>query len=319
MQSFLASGISGITLKITNMKKKFSIGIDLGGTKVEAIVLDNKNNILMRERVFTEGEKGPDHVINQIFSLYTKSLKSIKNNSHTIGIGTPGSISKSSNLLKNSNILSLNGLPFKKLIEEKIQNNIIIENDANCFALAEALMGAGKGYSCVFGVIMGTGVGGGIVINKKIWQGPQNIAGEWGHTVIDPQGPRCFCGAKGCIGCFISGAGLEKKIYIETGKKISAQNFFKLKVINSQFKEIKQDFFERYGQALANLINILDPNIVILGGGLSNINNLYTKGTQEVYKRIFTDTPSTPIVKNKLGDSAGVIGAAFLGKEETTQ
>ena len=106
-------------------------------------------------------------------------------------------------------------------------------------------MGAGKGYSCVFGVIMGTGVGGGIVINKTIWQGPQNIAGEWGHTVIDPQGPRCFCGAKGCISCFISGAGLEKKIFIETGKKISAQNFFKLKVINSQFKEIKQDFFNK--------------------------------------------------------------------------
>ncbi|MEY5020964.1 MAG: hypothetical protein RJA91_508, partial [Pseudomonadota bacterium] len=197
----------------------------------------------------------------------------------------------------------------------KLVHDIVIENDANCFALAEALMGAGKGYPSVFGVIMGTGCGGGIVFDGKIRQGPQNIAGEWGHMVIDPQGSPCYCGASGCVESFISGGGIEKRIKNKTGKSISAIDFFSIPLIDESLKNIKQDFYARFGQALANLINILDPDIVVLGGGLSNEKSLYKEGVEEVYKRIFNDVPSTPIVRNILGDSAGVIGAALIGKQ----
>jgi fructokinase len=205
-------------------------------------------------------------------------------------------------------------LSLQALLEVKLVHDIIIENDANCFAIAEALMGAGKGYPSVFGVIMGTGCGGGIVFDGKIRQGPQNIAGEWGHMVIDPQGEPCYCGANGCVESFISGGGLEKTIKNKTGHIISAVDFFNTPLKDESLKNIKQDFYKHFGQALANLINILDPDMVVLGGGLSNEQSLYKECIYEVYARIFNDVPSTPIVKNKLGDSAGVIGAALIGR-----
>jgi len=296
------------------MTSSHHIGIDLGGTKIEVAVLDSQDNIIFRERLLTEAHLGSDHIFNQIHTLYGKALISIQNKTHTLGLGTPGSISKKTHLLKNSNTLCLNRLPLQALLEDKLVHDIIIENDANCFALAEALMGAGKGYPSVFGIIMGTGCGGGIVFDGKIRQGPQNIAGEWGHMVIDPQGEACYCGANGCVESFISGGGLEKRIKNKTGIIISAVDFFNPLLKEESLRNIKQDFYERFGQALANLINILDPDIVILGGGLSNEESLYKEGVNEVYARIFNDVPSTPIVKNKLGDSAGVIGAALIGR-----
>ena len=297
------------------MASTYHIGIDLGGTKIEVAVLDGQEKILFRERLFTEAHLGSEHIFQQIHALYSKAVRSIHNKSHTLGLGTPGSISKKTYLLKNSNTLCLNDLPLQTLLEDKLVHDIVIENDANCFALAEALMGAGKGYPSVFGVIMGTGCGGGIVFDGKIRQGPQNIAGEWGHMVIDPQGSPCYCGASGCVESFISGGGIEKRIKNKTGKSISAIDFFSIPLIDESLKNIKQDFYARFGQALANLINILDPDIVVLGGGLSNEKSLYKEGVDEVYKRIFNDVPSTPIVRNILGDSAGVIGAALIGKQ----
>ena len=296
------------------MVSNYHIGIDLGGTKIEVAVLDSQDNIIFRERLLTEAHLGSDHIFNQIHTLYGKALISIQNKTHTLGLGTPGSISKNTHLLKNSNTLCLNSLPLQALLEDKLVHDIIIENDANCFALAEALMGAGKGYPSVFGIIMGTGCGGGIVFDGKIRQGPQNIAGEWGHMVIDPQGEPCYCGANGCVESFISGGGLEKRIKNKTGIIISAVDFFNPLLKDESLRNIKQDFYARFGQALANLINILDPDVVILGGGLSNEESLYKEGVSEVYARIFNDVPSTPIVKNKLGDSAGVIGAALIGR-----
>lgn len=296
------------------MAANYHIGIDLGGTKIEVAVLDSQDNILFRERLLTEAHLGSEHIFNQIYLLYTKAIVSIQNKNHTLGLGTPGSISKKTHLLKNSNTLCLNGLPLQSLLEDKLVHDIIIENDANCFALAEALMGAGKGYPSVFGVIMGTGCGGGIVFDGKIRQGPQNIAGEWGHMVIDPQGSPCYCGANGCVESFISGGGLEKRIQDKTGNTITAIDFFKTSLKDESLKKIKQDFYAHFGQALANLINILDPDIVVLGGGLSNEESLYKEGVDEVYARIFNDIPTTPIVKNLLGDSAGVIGAALIGR-----
>ena len=296
------------------MVSNYHIGIDLGGTKIEVAVLDSQDNIIFRERLLTEAHLGSDHIFNQIHTLYGKALISIQNKTHTLGLGTPGSISKNTHLLKNSNTLCLNSLPLQALLEDKLVHDIIIENDANCFALAEALMGAGKGYPAVFGIIMGTGCGGGIVFDGKIRQGPQNIAGEWGHMVIDPQGEPCYCGANGCVESFISGCGLEKRIKNKTGIIISAVDFFNPLLKDESLRNIKEDFYARFGQALANLINILDPDIVVLGGGLSNEESLYKEGVSEVYARIFNDVPSTPIVKNKLGDSAGVIGAALIGR-----
>jgi fructokinase len=280
-------------------------------------ILDSQDKILFRERLFTEAHLGSEHIFDQIHALYSKAVMSIQNKSHTLGLGTPGSISKKTHLLKNSNTLCLNDLPMQALLEDKLVHDIVIENDANCFALAEAIMGAGIGYPSVFGVIMGTGCGGGIVFDGKIRQGPQNIAGEWGHMVIDPQGSPCYCGANGCVESFISGGGLEKIIRNTTGNSISAIDFFTMPLKDESLKKIKQDFYARFGQALANLINILDPDIVVLGGGLSNEKSLYKEGIEEVYKRIFNDVPSTPIVKNILGDSAGVIGAALIGKRLT--
>ena len=299
------------------MASTYHIGIDLGGTKIEVAALDSQDKILFRERLFTEAHLGSEHIFDQIHALYSKAVMSIQNKSHTLGLGTPGSISKKTHLLKNSNTLCLNDLPMQALLEDKLVHDIVIENDANCFALAEAIMGAGIGYPSVFGVIMGTGCGGGIVFDGKIRQGPQNIAGEWGHMVIDPQGSPCYCGANGCVESFISGGGLEKIIRNTTGNSISAIDFFTMPLKDESLKKIKQDFYARFGQALANLINILDPDIVVLGGGLSNEKSLYKEGIEEVYKRIFNDVPSTPIVKNILGDSAGVIGAALIGKRLT--
>lgn len=299
------------------MVSNYHIGIDLGGTKIEVAVLDSQDKILFRERLFTEAHLGSKHIFDQIYALYSKAVMSIQNKSHTLGLGTPGSISKKTHLLKNSNTLCLNDLPMQTLLEDKLVHDIVIENDANCFALAEAIMGAGIGYPSVFGVIMGTGCGGGIVFDGKIRQGPQNIAGEWGHMVIDPQGLPCYCGASGCVESFISGGGLEKRIKNTTGNSISAMDFFRIPLKDESLKKIKQDFYARFGQALANLINILDPDIVVLGGGLSNEESLYKEGIEEVYKRIFNDVPTTPIVKNILGDSAGVIGAALIGKRLT--
>ncbi|MFZ9614663.1 MAG: ROK family protein, partial [Candidatus Methylopumilus sp.] len=260
------------------MASNYHIGIDLGGTKIEVAVLDSQEKILFRERLLTEAHLGSEHIFNQIHLLYTKAVVSIQNKTHTLGLGTPGSISKKTHLLKNSNTLCLNGLPLQSLLEDKLVHDIVIENDANCFALAEALMGAGKGYPSVFGVIMGTGCGGGIVFDGKIRQGPQNIAGEWGHMVIDPQGSPCYCGANGCVESFISGGGLERRIQDKTGSTLSAMDFFNTPLKNESLKKIKQDFYARFGQALANLINILDPDIVVLGGGLSNEQSLYKEG-----------------------------------------
>ena len=299
------------------MSTHYHIGIDLGGTKIEVVILNSQEKILFRERLLTEANLGSEHIFKQIHSLYKKAVVSIQNKTHTLGLGTPGSISQKTHLLKNSNTLCLNGLPLQSILEDKLAHNVAIENDANCFALAEALMGSGRGYPFVFGVILGTGCGGGIVIDGNIRQGAQNIAGEWGHMVIDPQGPRCYCGANGCVESFISGGGLEKRIQDKTGRKISAIDFFNTPLKDESLKKIKQDFYARFGQALANLINILDPDIVVLGGGLSNEKSLYKEGINEVYARIFNDVPTTPIVKNMLGDSSGVVGAALVGQKLT--
>jgi fructokinase len=241
------------------------------------------------------------------------AFESIKNEAHTLGIAAPGSVSKKTQLLRNSNTLCLNGLPLKLKIEEKLGKKIAIENDANCFSLAEASLGAGKEYSCVFGIIMGTGCGGGFVFNKKLRTGPQLLSGEWGHSTIDLSGPDCYCKKKGCIETYISGSGLEKIISKELGDKTSSADFLNKDNFNEKEQRVINNFYRYFGIAVSNVINVIDPDVIIIGGGLSNHDGLYKTGKREIYKNIFSNEQSTPIIKNILGDSAGVIGAAIIG------
>lgn len=293
----------------------YKIGIDLGGTKIEGIVLDKELKEVFRKRISTEQEKGYEHIINNIASLYSSLASEINQAPHTFGIGTPGSISARTGFLKNSNTTCLNGKPFLQDLETKIDRKVSIENDANCFAMTEALMGAGTGKKLVFGVIMGTGCGGGIVYDHKVIRGIQSIAGEWGHSTIDPKhGPECYCGKRGCIETYISGGGLENRYSDLTGNKIPLEKIVGLyRSGDQEAAKIMTDFFDNFGIALSNLINTLDPDVVVLGGGLSNIEEVYTIGIESVKKYIFNDVLETPIVKNKAGDSAGVFGAALIG------
>ena len=284
------------------------IGIDLGGTKTEGIILNDNLEPIERKRIPTP-QNDYNAILNSVVDL-VNDLKT-KTNDSTIGICTPGAISKKTGLIKNSNTQCLIGMPLKEDLEKALGKKVSMENDANCFAMAEAKMGAAKDYDVVFGVIMGTGVGGGIVINKKIHHGRTNIAGEWGHHTLHQNGNKCYCGKNGCVETYISGPALEKRWNEITGKKDSLpqiiQNFDDDKAI-----QWKNEFLHNFGTALANVIDILDPDAIVLGGGVSNVSFLYDEGKKAVYDSVFSDLVDTPILKNQLGDSAGVFGASLL-------
>lgn len=298
----------------------FRIGIDLGGTKIEGIVLDANGAELYRKRMPTEQQHGYAHILNRIKSLHDDLVAHVDGAPHTVGIGTPGAISRRTGLLKNSNTVCLNGQPLKSDLEKLFGRTIEIQNDANCFAMAEALHGAGKGKNLVFGVIMGTGCGGGIVYKGEAITGPQAIAGEWGHTSIDPNGPGCYCGQRGCVETYISGGGAESRYAERYGEKKSfveiERGYYRGEPTATEFMKT---FFRNFGRSLANVIDILDPDVVVLGGGVSNFKTLYTEGVAEVTRQIFSDSLETPILKNQLGDSAGVIGAALVGSESNAK
>jgi fructokinase len=288
----------------------YKIGIDLGGTKTEGVLVDEQFQVIERKRVPTNQNNGYESILNIIKDLIS-DLKEKNNEKTSIGVCTPGALSKESGLIKNSNTQCLIGKDLKNDLEKILEQEISIENDANCFALAEARLGAAKIHETVFGVIMGTGVGGGLVIDGKIHTGRTNIAGEWGHHCIKPNGNKCYCGRKGCVETYISGPALEKK-----WNQLTNQNASVLDIIrNSQenaYKTWKNEFLENFGLSLANVIDILDPDAIVLGGGLSNIPFLYDEGKNLVYENVFSDTVDTPILKNQLGDSAGVFGACIL-------
>ncbi len=286
----------------------YKLGVDLGGTKIEAILLDDSLNVLERKRVATPKENYSE-IIETISDLVLETSKNISD--FSLGVCTPGAISKKTGLIKNSNTQCLIGKPLKEDLEKKLQKNILMENDANCFVTAESKMGAGKNFDFVFGVIMGTGVGGGITVNGKLHSGRTNIAGEWGHHTLHQNGNQCYCGKSGCVETYISGPALEKKWQSLTGEFKSVPEI--ILEIDSDFgKSWKSEFLENFGFGLANVIDILDPDAIVLGGGLSNIDFLYTDGKKSVYEKVFSDLVDTPILKNELGDSAGVYGAALL-------
>ena len=292
------------------------IGIDLGGTKIEGILLNTHGEEISRKRIPTLREEGYDSILERMVSLI-ESMKTTSDLDVSIGVCTPGAISPATGVMKNSNTQCLIGKPLKDDLEYRLDQKVSLENDANCFALAETVLGAGKGNNVVFGVIMGTGVGGGIILNGKIHRGRHFIAGEWGHHVIVENGRECYCSNRGCVEAYISGTALEKRWMELTGEKKRMENIIPL-FNNDKYRDIllkwKIEFLNHFGQALANIVNILDPDIIVLGGGLSNIDFLYEVGKQAVYDHVFSDVIDTSIIKNKLGDSAGVFGAALLGE-----
>ena len=286
------------------------IGIDLGGTKIEGILLDESLNVVKKIRIPTEQEKGYISIIQSITSLVDE-LKSKSNSEVTIGLSTPGAISKKTGLIKNSNTQCIIGKPLQEDLQKGLEHEITIENDANCFALAEATLGAAKNYDVVFGVIMGTGVGGGIIINGKIHRGRTNIAGEWGHHTLKQNGNNCYCGKNGCVETYLSGPALEKRWTELTGKADSLE-LITNNLNDSKANQWKSEFLANFGASLANVIDILDPDAIVLGGGVSNVPFLYDEGRDAVYDQVFSDLVDTPILQNKLGDSAGVFGACLL-------
>jgi len=286
------------------------IGIDLGGTKIEGILTDESYKTISRKRIPTNQDKGYSSILESIKSLVLE-LSQESDDKVSVGICTPGALSLDSGLIKNSNTQCLIGKDLQSDLRNILHYDLSIENDANCFALAEAKLGAGKNSNLVFGVIMGTGVGGGIIINGKIHRGRTNIAGEWGHHCLHNEGNSCYCGNKGCVETYLSGPALEKN-----WSQLSGLNQSLSEIIQNSdkknFQKWRQIFLDNFGLALANVIDILDPDIIVLGGGVSNIDFLYNEGKNTVYEKVFSDIVDTPIVKNELGDSAGVIGACML-------
>lgn len=293
------------------------IGIDLGGTKIEGVVLDHDGHELLRKRVDTRKSEGYQTILHTIAQL-VGHLEAEAGQKCSVGIGTPGAISAVTGTMKNSNTVCLNGRALLEDLQTLLDRPLRIANDANCFTLSEALDGAGKGYGVVFGVIMGTGVGGGIVFNGQLHQGHQHIGGEWGHNILEMDGPDCYCGHKGCVETLISGPGLAADFQRHGGDSaLLASDIVALAAQGDALAEAAlQRFFDRFGRAMAMVVNILDPDAIVLGGGLSNVERLYTEGRARVAHYGFNDEFITPILRNVHGDSSGVLGAAQLWRSD---
>ena len=294
------------------------IGIDLGGTKTESIILDENGKEIERLRKDTPQNYNGTldtlcGLVNYLEDKYQKKC--------TVGVGTPGALSKETNCIKGGNSTWLNGRPLKNDIELRLNRKIILENDANCFALSEAYDGAGSKHNIVFGVIIGTGVGGGLIINKKIINGFNNITGEWGHNQM-PFGSNdkwnrhdCYCGKKGCIETFLSGPGFSRHFYdmfkINLDAKIIQDN-----ANNGDEKSLEfiSQYLDYLARGLSQVINIVDPGAIVLGGGVSNMKQIYENINPKLKKYVFSDTVNTKVLKHIHGDSSGVRGAADLGR-----
>lgn len=299
--------------------KSLDWGIDLGGTKCECVVLDG-DEVLLRHRIPTERAGGYDHMIGQIAKLVAECAEKIGQCPTVIGMGTPGARDPQTGLMKNCNTTELNGKPFKEDLERKLGVPVLIANDANCFALAETHLGAVRQHhpdaKVVFGIIMGTGVGSGIVINGRILNGHHGIAGEWGHNVLSPDGPECYCGKHGCVETLISGPALEAWYEAKAKRRLSLAQIAAATAHDHVARLTIDRLHLLFGQALANVVNILDPDVIVIGGGVGNVQSLYSVGRQTILPFLFNPRFSAPIIAPALGDSAGVFGAALLARGE---
>jgi fructokinase len=281
------------------------IGVDLGGTKIEAIALARDGSEIFRKRVLTP-RGNYEATLAAVAGLVRDAGPG------TVGVGIPGALSRATGFVKNANSTWLIGRPLKEDLERALARPVRIENDANCFALSEAIDGAGKGARALFGVILGTGVGGGVVIDGKVHVGRNAIAGEWGHNPLPLPGPKdlplpaCYCGRAGCVETYLSGPALEREHAALTGQSRSAREIAALD------GEALERYVERLARALAGVMNVLDPDVIVLGGGLSNIERLYADVPRLWLRFVFSDQVATRLARHVHGDSSGVRGAAWL-------
>jgi len=293
------------------------IGVDIGGSKIEVIALTEDGREQLRRRVPTPaGDYAATlRAVADLVSAVEREL----GEPGSVGIGTPGAISRASGLLKNANSTCLNGRPVKQDIETLLGRDVRIANDANCFALSEATDGAARDAQVVFGVILGTGVGGGVVVSRRVLVGANAIAGEWGHNPLPLPGeadlplPDCYCGRRGCIETYLSGPGVAARHAAATGTALSPREIVAAAAAGDAGAErTLQRYEDRLARSLANVINILDPDVIVLGGGMSNIERLYA-GVPRLWQRyVFSDRVDTKLARNHHGDSGGVRGAAWL-------
>ena len=296
-------------------------GIDLGGTKIECAVIESleTRKVLLRKRLPTEQEQGYEHILQQIKKLVETVTAEVGFRPDKIGFATPGTLDPKTQTLKNSNTVCLNGMPLKADLEAILGVSCELANDANCFALAEAKWGAAHeampNAEVVWGIILGTGVGGGVVINGKVLKGKHGIGGEWGHSFLDDSAYPCYCGNAGCVEKILSGPALTRFYNEKSGGNLT------LPEIVERFYEGNDDAAKAtmgrlvhfFGKGAANVMNVIDPDVVVIGGGVGNIDLLYTEGVEAVKKFIFNSGKCEAIfLKPKLGDSAGVFGAALL-------
>lgn len=316
---------------------RYRVGVDLGGTKIECIVLGSSeaiDGVLARHRRPTPADAGQPPaeryraILAAIDELVRETLKQVEGSpaldsaNLSLGIGIPGILNPATGLVINANTTCLIGQALGADLTKLLGRTPAIENDANCFVAAEARQGAGASASeisgVIFGVIMGTGCGGGIYIKDSsgghVRSGRHGIAGEWGHISIDPRGRQCWCGNRGCVETMISGSGVETGHRLRTGRALNMHEIVSgFRSGDAECTATMQRFFSDFGRALGGLISMLDPDLVVLGGGLSNIPELYTQGMDELRRFAFHPGLETPVLKNKLGDSAGVFGAAWIG------
>lgn len=293
-------------------------GIDLGGTKTEIIVLNEQGDILLRRRNAT-----PSHsyeaIVANIAQLVLAAASELNTAEYTVGVGIPGAVSPSTGLIKNANTTCLIGRDLQRDLQSAIGRSVKLANDADCLALSEATDGAGAGFKTVFAVIIGTGCGGGWVINGQLIGGPNAIAGEWGHNPLMWRAPSdgevaCYCGQKGCLETLLSGTGLRRQALQETGIDRLAQDWAELaRAGDAVATEVLNQYYLRLAKALAGVINLMDPHVIVLGGGVSNLPGIYEAVPRLWGDYVFSDTVLTPLKQAVHGDSSGVRGAAWLG------
>lgn len=293
------------------------LGLDIGGTKIAAALFQEDGKQLDYQRYETikdDYDAFLRHVVNIIETVLGQATEDIN-----IGMGLPGAICPKTNKIKNSNILIINGQSLKEDLEQRLGKNVFLANDADCFALSEALFGAAKGYTSAFGVIIGTGCGGGVVYNKQLVKGPNNIAGEWGHnqlaylnTETDFTPKPCYCKSPACNELFLSGTGFSARYNAQYGTDLTSQQIMAARNESESAKTHYHHYIDQLARALSQVVNVFDPYAIVLGGGMSNETGIYEDLPHALSKYVFGGNCSTPILKAQLGDDSGVKGAAFL-------
>ncbi len=300
--------------------KRLRIGVDLGGSKIEVLAMDERDAELLRRRIATP--QGDYHATVAAVAALVTDIEQRLGGAGTVGVGTPGAISPANGVIKNANSVCLNGRRLRDDLQAALRRPVCLANDADCFALSEASDGAAAGAASVFGVIVGTGTGGGIVVGGKLLGGPNAIAGEWGHNPLpwprdaERPGAACYCGRQGCVETWLSGPALEREYRQLTGSELAAAGIAQRdRDGQAAAVEVLDQYSDRMARALATVINVLDPECIVLGGGLGNIERLYRDVPRRWGRYIFSDRVDTRLLKPKFGDSSGVRGAARLWDE----